>query len=171
MKDVWRYAKQMSGEQFVMISGVHLMLLLFVDNLASQLLELLPIHEHSLELAQEISSWMMFSALVLRLLSLTAKQAPPTIVCIQRMQELPAMQLVINNTIIIFKVIILSYTCFATQYSVILEILDWLVALIAMRGVLKSASMRHGAQSVTMPGMPWMPVSLVDSWDTQDLVC
>ena len=94
MKDVWKFAKQMSGEQFAMISGVHLMLPLFVDNLASQLLELLHVHEHSLELAQEISSWMMFSALELRLLSLTAKLAPPTTVYILRMLELPVLQLV-----------------------------------------------------------------------------
>ena len=170
MRDEWRFAKQMSGEQFVMISGVLLMQQLFVDNLASQPLELLLVHEHSLELVQEISSWMMFSALEPRLLSLTAKQAPPTTVCILRMLELPAMQLVSNNTVMLFRIIILC-TCFATQYSVVLEILDWLVALIAMRDVLRSVLMRHGAQSVMMPGMPWMPVSLVDSWDTQDLVC
>ena len=94
MKDAWKFAKQMSGELFVMISGVHLMPLLFVDNLASHLLELLHVHEHSLELVQEISSWMMFNALELKLLSLTAKLAPHTTVCILKMLELPATQLV-----------------------------------------------------------------------------
>ena len=49
--------------------------------------------------------------------------------------------------------------------------LDWLVVLTAMRDELKSASMRPGALSVMMPGMPWMPMLLVDSWDTPDLVC
>ncbi len=31
--------------------------------------------------------------------------------------------------------------------------------------------MRHGAQSVMMPGTPWMPMLHADSWDTQDTVC
>jgi hypothetical protein len=94
MKGAWKFAKQMSGEQFVMISGVCLMLPLFVDSLAFQLLELLHAHEHSLELVQEISSWMTFDALELKLLSLTAKPAPHTTVCIQRMLESPVLQLV-----------------------------------------------------------------------------
>ena len=111
MKDVWKFVKRMSGEQFVMISGVHLMLPLFVDNLASQLLE--PLHKcvHSLELVQEISSWMMFSALVLRLLSPTAVLAPHTTVYILRMLELPAIQLVSNCTAQIF--IVYVYTTFS----------------------------------------------------------
>ena len=57
------------------------------------------------------------------------------------------------------------------QQYVTLDKCDWLVALTVLRDVLRSASMRHGAQSVTMPGMPWMPMLYVDSWDTLDSVC
>ena len=39
-----------------------------------------------------------------------------------------------------------------------------------MKDVLRFASMKHGAPSVMMPGMPWMPMLLVDNWDTQDIV-
>ena len=94
VKVVWKFAKQMSGEQFVMISGILMMQLLSVDNLASQPLEPLHVHELSLELVQETSSLMMFSVLELRLLSLTAGLAQPITVCILRMLELPALQLV-----------------------------------------------------------------------------
>ena len=57
------------------------------------------------------------------------------------------------------------------QQRATLDKCDWSMVLTAMRDVLRSASMRHGAQSATMPGMPWMPMLYVDSWDTQDLVC
>ena len=39
-----------------------------------------------------------------------------------------------------------------------------------MKDVLRSASMRHGALSVMMLGIAWMPMSHVDSLDTQDTV-
>ena len=87
VKDVWKFARLMFGEPFVMISGAPMMPQLSVGSLASQQLEPLHAHEPSLELVQATYSLMMFSVLVLKLDSPTAKLAPPTTVYTVRMLE------------------------------------------------------------------------------------
>lgn len=56
------------------------------------------------------------------------------------------------------------------QQRATLDKCDWSVVLTAMRDVLRSASMRHGAQSVTISGVQVMHQWSADSLVTLDSV-
>ena len=47
-----------------------------------------------------------------------------------------------------------------------MEISDWLVALLTLKVVSKSATMQCGEQYVTICGVPLMLTLLADNWDT-----